>query len=359
MEGGVFDDERISVGSNKRGREDKNSKIGRLEKKPSGMVITQEYSGDEMINGVKYEEEKDSLSPSPTPKPNSGGGLFNQLINNLVSPRASEPHDHVFEPESDKNGGENSNGGDEVVDKDGGAEVVDNIVAKLPTTLSEDTVSASAPPADEASILLNNIKQRLRGFMNLALSVKYAVLLKQRGVVRRAYASFGSCDLLFAERLVLFGLDLEGLSYLQNNMNDKLNVIHRDIKSALSRTTRDRDDPRLVEARAKMAGMHFPLERNKIQRSTLPTHQMISYSPLCIPPRLCSISSDFRGHQQFSQINVAGNGGDDEVVDKDGGAEVVDNIVAKLPTTLSEDKVPASAPPADEASILLHSIIHD
>ncbi|GKD66628.1 kinase-like domain, phloem protein 2-like protein, partial [Tanacetum coccineum] len=24
----------------------------------------------------------------------------------------------------------------------------------------------------------------------------------------------------------------EGLSYLQNNMNDKLNVIHRDIKSA-------------------------------------------------------------------------------------------------------------------------------
>nr|GEX97044.1 hypothetical protein [Tanacetum cinerariifolium] len=59
------------------------------------------------------------------------------------------------------------------------------------------------------------------------------------------------------------------------------------------------------------------------------------------------------------------NGGD-EVVDKDGGevvedggAEVVDNIVAKLPTTLSEDKVPASAPPADEASILIHSIIHD
>nr|GEY77123.1 protein kinase-like domain, phloem protein 2-like protein [Tanacetum cinerariifolium] len=59
-------------------------------------------------------------------------------------------------------------------------------------------------------------------------------------VVRGAYASFGSCDLLFAERLVLFGLDLEGLSYLQNNMTDKLNVIHRDIKSAWSRTTRSR-----------------------------------------------------------------------------------------------------------------------
>ncbi|GJT06046.1 hypothetical protein Tco_0257550 [Tanacetum coccineum] len=84
------------------GREDDNGKIGRLEKKPSGMVIIEEYSGDEMINGVKYEEEKDSLSPSPTP--NSGGGLFNQLINNLVSPRASEPREHVFEPESDKNG---------------------------------------------------------------------------------------------------------------------------------------------------------------------------------------------------------------------------------------------------------------
>nr|GEW25463.1 hypothetical protein [Tanacetum cinerariifolium] len=170
MEGGVFDDDRISVGSNKRGREDENGKIGRLEKKPSGVVITEEYSGDEMINGVKYEEEKDSLSPSP--KPNSSGGLFNQLINNLVSPKASEPHEHVFDPESDKNGGENSgggvinnlisgtfsrNGGDEVVDKDGGAEVVDNIVAKLPRTLSEDTVSASAPPTDEASILLHSI----------------------------------------------------------------------------------------------------------------------------------------------------------------------------------------------------------
>nr|GEW85215.1 hypothetical protein [Tanacetum cinerariifolium] len=166
MEGGVFDDERISVGSNKRGREDENGKIGRLEKKPSG---TEEYSGDEMINGVKYEEEKDNLSPSPTPKPNSGGGLFNQLINNLVSPRASEPHDHVFDPESDKNGHVpgifSCNGGDEVVDndggevvdKDGGAEVVDNIVAKLPTTLSEDTVPAAAPPADEASILLHSI----------------------------------------------------------------------------------------------------------------------------------------------------------------------------------------------------------
>ncbi|GJS48946.1 hypothetical protein Tco_0599067 [Tanacetum coccineum] len=186
MEGGVFDDERISLGSNKRGREDDNGKIGRLEKKPSGMVIIEEYSGDEMINGVKYEEEKDSLSPSPTP--NSGGGLFNQLINNLVSPRASEPREHVFEPESDKNGhvsgGENggggvinnlisgifrsNGGGDEVVDKDGGevvedggAEVVDNIVSKLPRTLSEDTVPATAPatapPADEASILLHSI----------------------------------------------------------------------------------------------------------------------------------------------------------------------------------------------------------
>nr|GEX59662.1 reverse transcriptase domain-containing protein [Tanacetum cinerariifolium] len=119
MEGGVFDDERISVGSNKRGREDENGKIGRLEKKPSG---TEEYSGDEMINGVKYEEEKDSLSPSPKPKPNSGGGLFNQLINNLGSPRAIM----VVE-----------DGGGEVVDKDVIAEVVDNIVAKLPTTLSE------------------------------------------------------------------------------------------------------------------------------------------------------------------------------------------------------------------------------
>ncbi|PWA61174.1 hypothetical protein CTI12_AA358470 [Artemisia annua] len=178
MEGGVFDDERISLGSNKRGREDDNGKIGRLEKKPSGMVIIEEYSGDEMINGVKYEEEKDSLSPSPTPK--SGGGLFNQLITNLVSPRASEPHEHVFEPESDKKGVENgggvinnlisgifsSNDNDEVVDKDGGevvedggAEVVDNIVAKLPRTLSEDTVPApaTAPPADEASILLHSI----------------------------------------------------------------------------------------------------------------------------------------------------------------------------------------------------------
>nr|GEW16675.1 reverse transcriptase domain-containing protein [Tanacetum cinerariifolium] len=158
------DQMKLNVGSNKRGREDENGKIGRLEKKPSGVVITEEYSGDEMINGIKYEEEKDSLSPSP--KPNSSGGLFNQLINNLVSPKASEPHEHVFDPESDKNGHVpgifSSNGGDEVVDKDGGAEVVedggaevvDNIVAKLPRTLSEDTVPASAPPMDEASILL-------------------------------------------------------------------------------------------------------------------------------------------------------------------------------------------------------------
>lgn len=188
MEGGKIErgEEEERIGS-KRGRDEK-SNIGRLEKKPGGMVVVEEYSGDEMINGVKYEEEKIS---------SGGGGLFNQLITNLVnSPKSNQQVEpDVFEAGSEKkNGGEgggvinnlisnifssngggeeavekDGGGGGEVVKKDGGGEVVEkdgendgddgggntigNIVSQLPRTLSEDAV----PATDEASILLHSI----------------------------------------------------------------------------------------------------------------------------------------------------------------------------------------------------------
>lgn len=174
MEGGlvkrVSSDKDESIGS-KRGRDAQDNKgnMGRLEKRPSGMVIIDQeygYSGDEMINGVKYEEEK-------TPTPNSGvsGGLFNQFITNLVnnSPRSNNHHPGTdfFEGELEKNGGLDSGEvGGEVVVKDGasdgksgevvennggdgdgdggevgknekdGGDIIGSIVAKLPRTLS-------------------------------------------------------------------------------------------------------------------------------------------------------------------------------------------------------------------------------
>ena len=40
-----------------------------------------------------------------------------------------------------------------------------------------------------------------------------------------------TANLIWAQHIQICFDVLEGLSYLQNNMNDKLNVIHRDIKS--------------------------------------------------------------------------------------------------------------------------------
>ncbi|XP_076894059.1 uncharacterized protein LOC143546239 [Bidens hawaiensis] len=114
------------------------------------MVVLEEYNGDEMINGVKYEEEKETTSPS----------LFNQLITNLVN--SPKPSDHKPEAESEKidkekctsNG--NDNGKDdsaEVVEDEKDKNIIDSIVARLPRTLSEDR----APATDEASILIHSI----------------------------------------------------------------------------------------------------------------------------------------------------------------------------------------------------------
>ncbi|KAI3525724.1 hypothetical protein L1887_04757 [Cichorium endivia] len=159
MEGGVID-ERIG---NKRGRDEKGS-IGRLEKRPSGMVVLEEYSGDEMINGVKYEEEK----PTPGGDGGGGGGLFSQLIVNLVnSPKSSQqPEEKNGDDGGGEDGGALSNGGEVVAEKDdGGGEVEENeedggddIVAQLPATLSDVfKIEDTAPATDEASILLHSI----------------------------------------------------------------------------------------------------------------------------------------------------------------------------------------------------------
>ncbi|KAL4588293.1 hypothetical protein LXL04_001176 [Taraxacum kok-saghyz] len=166
MEGALIDER---IGS-KRGRDEKGS-IGRLEKRPSGIVVIDDYSGDEMINGVKYEEEK----TTPGGDGGGGGGLFSQLIVNLVnSPRSSpQPTEKIGDGggEAGSNGAV-SNGGEVVPEekekeKDGdGGEVVENgvedggedIVAKLPATLSDVfKIEDTAPPADEASILLHSI----------------------------------------------------------------------------------------------------------------------------------------------------------------------------------------------------------
>lgn len=163
MEGGVID-ERIG---NKRGRDDEKGSLGRLEKKPSGLVVLEEYSGDEMINGVKYEEEK----PTPGGDGGGGGGLFSQLIVNLVS--SPKSNQQPAEKNGDGVGGEEgggalSNGGEVAAEKDGGVggEVVedeedggeDDIVAHLPATLSDVfKIEDTAPASDEASILLHSI----------------------------------------------------------------------------------------------------------------------------------------------------------------------------------------------------------
>nr|XP_043626769.1 uncharacterized protein LOC122598231 [Erigeron canadensis] len=187
MEGGVFEDERIIGIGNKRGRDQNDEKegekiVGRLGKRPSGIVVMDEedqdqysYSGDEMINGVKYEEEKSSTPTSAT----AGGGFFNQLITNLVNSPKSSADRHGCSAnkfghgsgEIVAGGGDDDDDGHVVVENGGGAgadhennndkengggeSIIDDIVAKLPRTLSEDTVTAPEP--DEASILLHSI----------------------------------------------------------------------------------------------------------------------------------------------------------------------------------------------------------
>ncbi|KAI3830312.1 hypothetical protein L1987_04450 [Smallanthus sonchifolius] len=100
---------------NKRGREDDKG-MGRLEKRPSVLEeYSYSYSSDEMINGVKYEEEKE------TP------GLFNQLITNLVN----RPNQEAKESEE----GEECTS-DQVVEDEKDDSIIDNIVARLPRTLS-------------------------------------------------------------------------------------------------------------------------------------------------------------------------------------------------------------------------------
>ncbi|XP_076883570.1 uncharacterized protein LOC143532392 [Bidens hawaiensis] len=155
MEGNLIE-EKIS---NKRGREDDNDEkgvVGRLEKRASGVVVLEEYNGDEMINGVKYEEEKEATTPS----------LFNQLITNLVN--SPKPSDHkpeaefekikeekctINSKEKDKDKDDRKGDSAEVVEDEKDKNIIDSIVARLPRTLSEDR----APATDEASILIHSI----------------------------------------------------------------------------------------------------------------------------------------------------------------------------------------------------------
>ncbi|XP_071691041.1 uncharacterized protein [Rutidosis leptorrhynchoides] len=205
------DECKMNIG-NKRERSDDGEITKRLEKKPSGMTMVNQvfgelevqnnnntntnydysYSGDEMINGVKYEEEKEDITPTPSPGSGTGKGtgtgFFNQIMTNLVdSPKSnlqtddgSKKNDIVGEGEDGGNinnfisniFSKNNNGTEvaveekdsvadavpaPVVDDDGQNQnddgVIDNIVAQLPRTLSED----AAPAADEASILMHSI----------------------------------------------------------------------------------------------------------------------------------------------------------------------------------------------------------
>ncbi|KAJ0626044.1 hypothetical protein HanLR1_Chr01g0007591 [Helianthus annuus] len=145
---------------NKRGRDDEKV-IGRLEKRPSVVEeYSYTYSGDEMINGVKYEEEKDtptkgtgmvtgtgSVSVTSTGTDDivtstgtstctgTGTGLFDQLITNLVS--SPRPDNQSEKGEVAKKGEVVEDGGCEDGKDCGGSEsVIDNIVAQLPRTLS-------------------------------------------------------------------------------------------------------------------------------------------------------------------------------------------------------------------------------
>ncbi|GJW07987.1 hypothetical protein Tco_1570410 [Tanacetum coccineum] len=107
-------------------------------------------------------------------------------------------------------------------------------------------------------------------------------------------------------------------------MNDKLNVIHRDIKSARSRTTRDGDDARLVEARAQMADMHFRLERNKIQHSSLPTHQRARFEKV-LPGQVQGSSRENENqgvNQEKNHLNAPN--------DKERNREEIDEIVNEM-----------------------------
>ncbi|XP_009804824.1 uncharacterized protein LOC107824352 [Nicotiana tabacum] len=58
---------------------------------------------------------------------------------------------------------------------------------------------------------------------------------------------------------------------------------------------------------------------------------------------------------EINQENSSGEGQKGGVVQENETASVLDNIVSHLPTPLADDAVPAT----DEASILIHSIVHD
>ncbi|MFS7904576.1 hypothetical protein Hanom_Chr01g00037721 [Helianthus anomalus] len=147
---------------NKRGRDDEKV-VGRLEKRPSVVEeYSYTYSGDEMISGVKYEEEKDtptkgtgmvtgtdtvcvtstgtadSVTSTCTGTgtcTSTGTGLFDQLITNLVS--SPRPNNQSEKGEVAEKGEVVEDGGCEDGKDGGGTEsVIDNIVAQLPRTLS-------------------------------------------------------------------------------------------------------------------------------------------------------------------------------------------------------------------------------
>ncbi|MBA0601462.1 hypothetical protein Gorai_004637 [Gossypium raimondii] len=113
------------------------------------------------------EAEKETMSAGAEAKNDEkGGGFFDQIISNLVSPlspkagsisaqgKAEAFGESGLRPEAETGGG----GGGGVMNKeeqteDGGG-IIDNIVSQLPTSLPDD----AAPTSDEATILIHIVQ---------------------------------------------------------------------------------------------------------------------------------------------------------------------------------------------------------
>ncbi|KAF9592321.1 hypothetical protein IFM89_014229 [Coptis chinensis] len=81
---------------------------------------------------------------------NGGGGAFSSLVSNFFHP--SEGGEQ--EKKEEGNGVVEENKKAKVEEEDGGGGIINNIVSKMPISLPEE---ATAPPTDEASILIHSI----------------------------------------------------------------------------------------------------------------------------------------------------------------------------------------------------------
>ncbi|MBA0572358.1 hypothetical protein Golob_002703 [Gossypium lobatum] len=113
------------------------------------------------------EAEKETMSASAEAKnEEKGGGFFDQIISNLVSPlspkagsisaqgKAEAFGESGLRPEAEKGGGGGGGGMKKEEQTEDGGGIIDNIVSQLPTSLPD----GAAPTSDEATILIHIVQ---------------------------------------------------------------------------------------------------------------------------------------------------------------------------------------------------------